>query len=64
MKFADVKDLSSSELAKRLNVKKNELFEMKMKHHLGQLANPLQVRTTRREIAQMTTALKQKQAEA
>lgn len=61
MKFADVKDLSKTELVKRLNAKKTELFELKMKSHMGQLANPLQVRTSRRDIAQMITALKQKE---
>lgn len=65
MKFADVKDLSKTELVKRMNAKKTELFELKMKSHMGQLTNPLQVRTSRREVAQMKTALNQKaQAEA
>lgn len=63
MKFSDVKDLSQSELVKRVGVKKGELFELKMKSHMGQLANPVQVRTTRREIAKMLTALNQKKAE-
>jgi large subunit ribosomal protein L29 len=60
MKFADVKDLSTVELVKRINLKKNELFELKMKSHMGQLANPVQVRTSRRDLAQMLTALNQK----
>jgi large subunit ribosomal protein L29 len=65
MKFADVKDLSKTELIKRLNAKKSEAFEMKMKSHMGQLANPLEVRTSRRDVAKMMTALNQKaQAEA
>ncbi|MGH1468008.1 MAG: 50S ribosomal protein L29 [Bdellovibrionales bacterium] len=64
MKFADVKDLSSTELVKRINLKKNELFELKMKSHMGQLANPVQVRTSRRELAQMLTAVNQKAQES
>ena len=60
MKYADVKDLSKVELVKRVNAKKTELFELKMKSHMGQLANPLQVRTSRRELAQMLTALNEK----
>ena len=65
MKIADVKDHSKTELDKRKNAKKTELVELKMKSHMGQLTNPLQVRTSRREVAQMKTALDQKsQAEA
>lgn len=60
MKFTDVKDLSSIELVKRINGKKNELFELKMKAHMGQLANPVQIRTSRRELAKMLTAVNQK----
>lgn len=64
MKFADVKDVSATELSKKINSKKAELFELKMKLHMGQLANPLQVRTTRKELAMMKTALNQKKIEA
>lgn len=64
MKFADVKDLSSVELVKKINLKKNELFELKMKSHMGQLANPLQVRTSRRELAKMLTALNEQKQES
>ncbi len=60
MKFADIKDLSSIELVKRVNLKKNEFFELKMKSHRGQLANPVEVRTSRRELARMLTAINQK----
>ncbi len=64
MKFSEVKDLSSVELVKRINEKKNEMFQLKMKHSLGQLANPMSVRTGRKELAVMMTALGQKKAEA
>ncbi len=61
MKFTDVKDLSVTELVKRINLKKNELFELKMKSHMGQLTNPVQVRTSRRELAKMLTAINKKE---
>ena len=59
MKFEDVKDLSLVELGKRINQRKNDLFELKMKSHMGQLANPIEVRVARRDIAKMMTAMQQ-----
>lgn len=64
MKFSEVKDLSNTELVKKINEKKNEMFQLKMKHSLGQLANPMQVRTGRKELAVIMTALQQKNAES
>lgn len=63
MKFSDVKGLSSVELVKKINLKKNELFDLKMKSHMGQLANPVQVRTSRRDLAKMLTALNEQKQE-
>ncbi len=62
MKFSDIKDLTVEELRKRYEVSKRDLFEMRMKHSLGQLANPLEIRHLRRSIAKVDTALKQKLA--
>ena len=60
MKFAEIKDLSTEELNKRVQTLRTELFEMKMKHTMGQLANPLEIRFKRRDIAKLKTAMNQK----
>lgn len=60
MKFNEIKDLTVEELRKRLATKKTDLFEIRMKHCLGQVTNPLEIRTTRRDIAKVHTALSQK----
>jgi large subunit ribosomal protein L29 len=57
MKFADVKDLSKTELVKKNKAAVAELFTLKMKNTLGQLANPLEIRKVRREVARIKTAL-------
>ena len=62
MKFEDVKDLSQIELKKRINQRKNELFQMKMKNHMGELGSPMEIRTARKDIAKMLTAFQQSQA--
>lgn len=60
MKYTDIKDLTVEELNKRYRAARFELFEMKMKHSMGHLANPIEIRTHRRDIARIKTALNQK----
>jgi large subunit ribosomal protein L29 len=57
MKFADIRDLTVEELRKREKQMNEELFEMKMKHSLGQLSNPLQIRHLRKDCSRIKTAL-------
>ena len=57
MKFTEIKDMTVDELRKKEKVLREELFETKMKHSLGQVSNPLQIRHVRRQIAQVKTAL-------
>ncbi|RME17173.1 MAG: 50S ribosomal protein L29 [Bdellovibrio sp.] len=58
MKYQDIKDLSVEELLKKQRLLREELFELKMKHSMGQLNNPLQIRTKRRDVARIKTALR------
>lgn len=60
MKFEDVKELTSSELRKRVQQIHEELFEARMKHSLGQLGNPVEIRQKRRDRARLMTALQMK----
>ncbi len=60
MKFNQVKDLTVNELSKKLRELKDESFSLKMKNSLGQVNNPLEIRTKRREIARIMTAISQK----
>ncbi|MCB0342942.1 MAG: 50S ribosomal protein L29 [Pseudobdellovibrionaceae bacterium] len=57
MDYSDIKDLTVEELTKRQKNTREELFELKMKHSLGQLANPLEIRGKRRDVARIKTAL-------
>ena len=60
MKFADVKDLSATELKKKKAALTTDLFDAKMKNQLGQLGNPLEIRKIRKSLARVNTALVQK----
>lgn len=58
--FKDIKDLSATELKKKKETLNEELFLAKTKNALGQLANPIQIRGMRRDLARVNTALTQK----
>ena len=60
MKFEDIKELTSAELRKRLTTVRTEIFESRMKHTLGQLGNPIEIRDKRRDMARLQTALQLK----
>lgn len=60
MKFTEIQDLTSSELRKRMVSIREEVFEAKMKHSLGQLANPIEIRIKRKDMARLKTAMHMK----
>jgi large subunit ribosomal protein L29 len=60
MKFADLKEMSLQELGKKKKTLVQELVLNKMKNSIGQLENPLQIRTLRKSIAKIDTALTEK----
>ena len=62
MKFTEVKDLSDKELAKRERQIREEYFHLRMKHSLGQLANPIEIRSKRKDLAKILTAKNLKKA--
>lgn len=60
MKYTEVKDLSVAELKKKRAVLSKDLFDAQVKNSIGQLANPLEIRKIRRNIARLNTAIVQK----
>jgi large subunit ribosomal protein L29 len=60
MKFEEIKEMTSAELRKRMGQLRSELFEARMKHTLGQLGNPLDIRFKRKDMARLMTALHMK----
>lgn len=63
MKVQEIRDLSTEELVKKVDSFEEELFNLRFQARLGQLANPLQLRTIRKDIARAKTVLRQKSLE-
>ena len=57
MKMYEIKEFTMSELKVRLEDAQNELANLRFQKTLGQLNNPLRIRTVRREISRLKTVL-------
>ena len=61
MKFSEIKDLNKNDLTERITQHSDKLFELKMKHSLGQAQSPIEIRNLRRNIARLKTAVSLKE---
>ena len=64
MKSLDMREMTAEELENHKADLIDELVNLRMKHALAQVDNPLRLRHVRREIARAATILKQKHAGA
>jgi large subunit ribosomal protein L29 len=60
MKTKEIRDMSPEDLVKKVNEWEEELFNLRFQAKMGQLANPLQLRIVRRDIAKAKTILNEK----
>ena len=60
MKNEEIRTLSLEQLNARLKELKNELFNLRFSHATRNLANPMALRSVRREIARVQTAIREK----
>ena len=58
MKNEEIKTLNLEQLNARLKELKNELFNLRFSNATRNLANPLEIRNVRREIARVQTAIR------
>ena len=61
MKAKEIKELTTAEIAERLDAEKAKLNNMKLNHTLTPLDNPLQIREARKIIARLATEFRQRE---
>lgn len=59
MDLKELRQLSSEELAEKAKQLAQELFNLRFQMGTGRLENPMQIRKTRRSIAQVKTVLRE-----
>ena len=62
MKQTEIISLSKEDLQDKLTEYQKQLAELKMTHVISPLENPLQIKTARRGIARLKTALSNQEA--
>ncbi|MDJ0986864.1 MAG: 50S ribosomal protein L29 [Desulfobacterales bacterium] len=59
MKVSEIKEMNLEELNRKVNDLKEELFNLRFQHEIGQLENPNKMKRTRRDIAQVKTIIRE-----
>ena len=60
MKASELRELGPAELEARERELTEELFHLRLKRVTAQPANPMKVRTTRRDLARLKTLMRQR----
>jgi large subunit ribosomal protein L29 len=56
----ELRDLSNDELQAKAAELKKELFNLRVQQAMGQIENPMRLRTLRKDVAKAKTVLKEK----
>jgi large subunit ribosomal protein L29 len=59
MKASEIRDLNLEEMHRKVADLKEELFNLRFQHEIGQLENPQRMKLTKREIARLKTIIAQ-----
>ena len=61
MKANELREMKNEELNVKLGELKQELFNLRFNHATGQLTNPMQINTCKKDIARIKTILKERE---
>jgi large subunit ribosomal protein L29 len=61
MKIAEVRELTSKEIAERVQTDGSRLNQMELQHSISPLDNPTQIKELRRDIARLKTVLRERE---
>ena len=61
MKAEQVREMSVDDLKTKAKELSEQMFRLRLQQSVGQLDNPMRIRETRKDIARVRTALRQKQ---
>jgi large subunit ribosomal protein L29 len=61
MKNSEIKELTTNEIAERIDAEKDKLTRMKLNHAVSPLDNPISIKDVRHNIARLKTELRNRQ---
>lgn len=63
MKSDEIRDMSADERIRKADDLKEELFNLRFQHGIGQLENPQKLKQTKRDIARIKTIMRESETE-
>ncbi len=63
MKVSQIQEQGSDELMRKVEALKEELFNLRFQHAIGQLESPQKIKQTKRDVARVLTVLRQRELE-
>jgi len=61
MKTSEIKELTSKEIAERIQTEKENLVRLRLNHAVSPLDNPMKIKESKRNIARLKTILRQRE---
>ena len=62
MKMLEIRKLSEADVQKKLLELKDELFNLRFRHKINQLENPMRIRIVKKDIARIKTLINEREA--
>ncbi len=59
MKASEIKEMSLEEMQRKVGDLKEELFNLRFQHEIGQLENPQRMKQTQKDIARIYTIIRE-----
>jgi large subunit ribosomal protein L29 len=59
MKASEISEMSLEEMQRKISDLKEELFNLRFQHEIGQLENPQRMKQTKRDIARINTIMRE-----
>ena len=61
MKMLEIRKLSEADVQKKLLELKDELFNLRFRHKINQLENPMRIRIVKKDIARIKTLINERE---
>jgi large subunit ribosomal protein L29 len=58
MNASEIRELSVDEMQRKLSDLKQELFNLRFQHEIGQLENPRKIKQTKQDVARLQTVIR------
>ena len=59
MKASEIRDMNVEDMHRKVSDLKEELFNLRFQHEIGQLENPQRIKQTKRDIARLETIVQE-----